>query len=43
MPMTGYAWCENAGWVSFNPKNNIDSATFTNSDVFFDKANGLFH
>lgn len=44
MPMTGFAWSENAGWISFNPRNVIiDSAPYTNSDVFFDKTAGKFH
>ncbi len=43
MPMIGFAWSENAGWISFNPRGVIDTATFTNSDVFFDKALGKFH
>lgn len=41
--MTGFAWCENAGWISFNPRNVVDTTTYTNSDVFFDTAAGLFH
>lgn len=43
MPMVGYAWSENAGWISFNPRNAIDTAIYTNSDVFFDKSAGRFH
>lgn len=43
MPMVGYAWSENAGWIFFNPRNVIDTTTYTNSDVFFDKSAGHFH
>lgn len=45
--MKGFAWCENAGWISFDPTGSIDStsnATNSNpSDTFFTKSTGLFH
>lgn len=43
MSMTGFAWSQNAGWISFAPRNVVDTTTLANSDVFFNKTTGLFH
>lgn len=42
LKITGFAWSENAGWISFAPRGQLDFADPSNSDTYFDKATSRF-